>query len=182
MSNDVINTSALNRDDLVGTPAECVDTEQVALEFKDQALKEGNSPLGLLVYLMFGVFFGIVLIKAEIVSWYRIQEMFRFQSFHMYGIIGSAIVIAALCVQIIKHFDIRTLHGEPIEIAPKKWENGTRYWLGGIAFGLGWALVGACPGPIFALIGSGASVMFIALLGAMLGTYAYAHARLWLPH
>lgn len=163
-------------------PAECLDTEQVAGPFREKALREGNAPLSLLVYMLMGTLFGIVLVKSEVISWFRIQEMFRFDSFHMYGIIGSAIVVAALGIQAIKRLDLKTLHGEPIQIAPKLWGGGIRYWLGGILFGLGWALLGACPGPMFALIGGGSSVLVVALVGAMGGTWTYAYARVRLPH
>lgn len=137
----------------------------------------------LLLYMIVGVFFGIILIKSEVVSWFRIQEMFRFQAFHMYGIIGSAIVVAAASVQAIKRFNLTDRDGQPIVIPPKKWEGlGTRYWLGGIIFGLGWALLGACPGPIFALFGAGVTVIIVALLSALAGTWAYAYLRPKLPH
>lgn len=139
-------------------------------------------PLGLLVYLLIGIFFGIVLVKSEVVSWFRIQEMFRFESLHMYGIIGSAIVVAALSVQAIKRLNLKTLGGEPITISPKVWGKGYRYWVGGIIFGLGWALLGACPGPMFALIGAGFPVILVALFSALLGTWTYAYLRPKLPH
>lgn len=138
--------------------------------------------LGILLYLLIGIGFGIVLVRSEVVSWFRIQEMFRFQSFHMYGIIGSAVVVAALSIQIIKRTGLRTVGGEPITINSKQWGKGVRYWLGGTIFGLGWALLGACPGPIFALLGSGVTVMAVALLSALLGTWTYAALRPRLPH
>jgi uncharacterized membrane protein YedE/YeeE len=137
---------------------------------------------GLLVYLSAGVVFGIVFTNAEVISWFRIQEMFRFQSFHMYGIIGSAVVVAALSLQVIKRLEIRTLSGERIVVAPKVLGRGTRYWAGGVIFGLGWALTGACPGPMFALIGSGASVMLVTLGSAIAGTWVYGNVRDRLPH
>ena len=164
------------------TAVECEDTEQVAEPFKEKALQEGNEPLNLLVYLLLGALFGIVLIKSEVVSWFRIQEMFMFDNFHMYGIIGSAVVVAALSILIIKRFNVKTIHGEPIEIAPKQWDRGVRYWLGGTFFGLGWALLGACPGPIFALIGSGTTVLVVGLAGALAGTWTYGLVRARLPH
>jgi uncharacterized protein len=121
-----------------------------------------------------------------VVSWYRIQEMFRFQSFHMYGIIGSAVAVAALSVWMIKRLGVRTLHGESIHISPKEWGAGrvpgARYWIGGTLFGMGWALVGACPGPIFALMGAGVTVLAVALVAALLGTWAYALVQPLLPH
>ena len=112
--------------------------------------------------------------------------MFRFQSFHMYGIIGGAVAVAVISLQLIKRFDIRTVDGEPIRLAPKQWGDsripGARYWIGGTLFGVGWALLGACPGPIFALFGSGVTVLIVALLAALLGTWAYALLRPYLPH
>lgn len=137
---------------------------------------------GLLVYLLIGIIFGIILTKSEVISWFRIQEMFRFQSFHMYGIIGAAVVVAAASLQIIKRLGLRTLDGRPIEIAPKQWGKGYRYWIGGTVFGLGWALLGACPGPLFALIGNGVTVIIIALIGAVAGTWTYGYLRPKLPH
>ncbi len=147
----------------------------------------GRSPsakpgLGLLIYLLIGIGFGIVLVRSEVVSWFRIQEMFRFQSFHMYGIIGSAVAVAALSIQVIKRMGISTLAGEPIAINAKEWGTGVRYGVGGTTFGLGWALLGACPGPIFALIGSGVTVMVVALVSALGGTWTYAALRPRLPH
>lgn len=137
---------------------------------------------GLLVYLALGVAFGIVLTKSEVISWFRIQEMFRFDSFHMYGIIGSALLVAAVSVALIKRFRPRALGGEKIRISPKKLGRGTRYWIGGILFGFGWALTGACPGPLFALIGNGVSVIAVALLSAVAGMWVYGHLRPRLPH
>ena len=141
-----------------------------------------DSVLGLLAYLAVGTLFGVVLTKAEVVSWYRIQEMFRFQSFHMYGIIGSAIVTAAIALQVLKRVGARTANGDRIAMVPKVMGRGTRYWLGGSIFGLGWALVGACPGPLFALLGSGASVFAVVIASAMAGTWAYGVLRPRLPH
>lgn len=137
---------------------------------------------GLPIYLILGIVFGIMLTKSEVISWFRIQEMFRFQSFHMYGIIGSAIVVAALSIQLIKRFDIRSLSGDPISIPPKVMGKGYRYWIGGTIFGLGWGLLGACPGPIFALIGGGVTVLVVGLLGALAGTWVYGYLRPKLPH
>lgn len=147
-----------------------------------KAPEDTARPQGLLVYLLIGIFFGIVLVKSEVVSWFRIQEMFRFQAFHMYGIIGSAVVVAALSIQIIKRLGITTVTGEPIVLSPKVWGTGTRYWLGGTIFGLGWALLGACPGPIFALLGTGVTVMVVGLASALVGTWTYGLLRPRLPH
>lgn len=131
-------------------------------------------------YVVVGVLFGIVFVKAEIVSWFRIQEMFRLQSFHMYGIIGSAIAVGMLSVWLIKKFHIKTIYGEPIVFHSKSFNKGQIY--GGLLFGLGWALTGACPGPIFAQIGTGATVASITLLSAIAGTWVYGLVREKLPH
>jgi uncharacterized membrane protein YedE/YeeE len=135
---------------------------------------------GNLKYLIVGVFFGIVFVKAEIVSWFRIQEMFRFDSFHMYGVIGSAVIVGLISLQIIKRFNIRTLSGEEVSIPPKQFNKGQVY--GGFMFGLGWAITGACPGPLFAQIGSGFLVVIITLLSAIAGTWTYGLLRSRLPH
>jgi uncharacterized membrane protein YedE/YeeE len=134
-------------------------------------------------FLVVGALFGIMLTKSEVISWFRIQEMFRFQSFHMYGIIGLAVMTAAISLLTIKTFRIRSLHGEPIGL-PTKVMGPVRpnHLLGGIAFGLGWALVGACPGPIYALIGNGVSVMIVALASAVAGAWTYGLLRPRLPH
>lgn len=137
---------------------------------------------GLTIYLALGILFGIVLTKSEVISWFRIQEMFRFQAFHMYGIIGSAVVTAALSLQLIKRLGLKSLSGTPIVIPPKEMGTGTRYWLGGTIFGLGWALVGACPGPLFALIGNGVGVAVAVLMSAVAGTWVYGAIRPRLPH
>lgn len=142
-----------------------------------------SRPAGrLALYLALGVVFGVVVTKSEVISWFRIQEMFRFQAFHMYGVIGSAVVVAGLSLQLIKRSGARALDGERIVVPPKAMGRGTRYWLGGLIFGLGWALVGACPGPLFALVGSGVSVMIVTLLSAVLGTWIYGALRPRLPH
>jgi uncharacterized protein len=133
-----------------------------------------------LKYLAIGVMFGIIFIKAEIISWFRVQEMFRLQSFHMYGVIGSAIAVAALGILIIKRFNIKTIYGEKVEIQPKIFSKGQIY--GGILFGLGWAMTGACPGPLFAQIGTGATVIVVTLLSAIAGTWVYGYVREKLPH
>lgn len=137
---------------------------------------------GLLKYLLIGIAFGIVLSKSEVISWFRIQEMFRFQAFHMYGVIGAAVVVAALSVFLIKRNHAKTFGGTDISIPPKALGKGYRYWIGGTIFGLGWAMTGACPGPIFALIGNGVLVMVITLLSALAGTWAYSALRPRLPH
>ena len=134
-----------------------------------------------LKFLFVGIIFGITLTKAEIVSWYRIYEMFRFQSFHMYGVIGSAVLIGVVAIQLIKKFNVKDISGEPIVIVAK--ERGVlRYLLGGILFGLGWALTGACPGPLFILLGNGVGAIAITILSALLGTYVYGLLKDKLPH
>lgn len=133
-----------------------------------------------LKYLMIGVLFGIVFVKSEVVSWFRIQEMFRLQSFHMYGIIGSAVITGMISIFLIKKFNIKTIDGETIEIAPKTFNKGQIY--GGLLFGFGWAMTGACPGPLFAQIGTGASVVAVTLLSAIAGTWIYGLLREKLPH
>jgi len=129
-----------------------------------------------------GTLFGIVLTRSEVISWFRIQEMFRFQSFRMYGIIGSAVLTAAVSIQLINRLGVRSLSGEPIVVPTKALGQGTRYWLGGTLFGLGWALVGACPGPLFALVGAGVPVMLVPLVSAVAGTWLYGALRPRLPH
>ncbi|QEM03242.1 transporter [Mucilaginibacter rubeus] len=131
-------------------------------------------------YLFAGLLFGIMLVKSEVISWFKIQEMFRLQSFHMYGIIGSAIIVGMISVMIIKHFKIKTLAGDAIVIPDKKFSWGNVY--GGLIFGLGWAITGACPGPLFAQIGSGFLVTSVTLLSAILGTWVYGLLREKLPH
>lgn len=133
-----------------------------------------------LKYLMAGILFGIILVKAEVISWFRIQEMFRLQSFHMYGVIGSAVVTGIISLQIIKRFNIKSVYGEPIILPQKKFNKGQVY--GGLLFGLGWAITGACPGPLFAQIGTGLSVVVITLFSAIAGTWVYGRLREKLPH
>ncbi|UUF14321.1 MULTISPECIES: DUF6691 family protein [Flavobacterium] len=133
-----------------------------------------------LKYLIVGIFFGIVFVKAEIISWFRIQEMFHLQSFFMYGVIGSAVAVGVISVFIIKKFNIKTLQGEKIEIQPKTFNKGQIY--GGLLFGFGWAITGACPGPLFAQIGTGATVIFVTLLSAIAGTWFYGLIKDKLPH
>jgi uncharacterized protein len=131
-------------------------------------------------FLIFGVLFGIILIKSQVVSWFRIQEMFRFQAFHMYGIIGSAVVVGAISILIIKRLQLKASDGNQINLQPKAFTKGTL--TGGIIFGFGWALTGACPGPLYALIGSGYTVILVALLSALAGTLVYGLLRKKLPH
>jgi len=133
-----------------------------------------------LKYGVIGIAFGILLVKSEVVSWFRIQEMFRFQSFHMYGIIGSAIVVGIISVFLIKKFKLNSAEGEKIELPGKSFHKGQVF--GGLLFGFGWALTGACPGPLFAQIGAGATVVIVTLLSATLGTFVYGAIREKLPH
>ena len=132
-------------------------------------------------FLILGIVFGIVMAKSEAISWFRIQEMFRFQAFHMYGIIGTAVVLGVIGVALIKKFKIRDFHGNPILFHPKD-KSITRYLIGGTIFGLGWALSGACPGPMVVNIGYGFLSMGIVFLFAILGTYLYGYFRNKLPH
>ena len=133
-----------------------------------------------LKYLLAGLLFGIILVKGEVVSWFRIQEMFRLQSIHMYGIIGSAVITGMISIQLIKKFRIKTVNNEAINIIPKKYHRGFIY--GGVIFGIGWAITGACPGPLFAQIGSGATVVIVTLLSAIAGTWVYGYLKPKLPH
>lgn len=156
-----------------------IDTEQDSYDGTNQQnRKEGFT--GNLKYLIVGLFFGIVFVKAEIVSWFRIQEMFRLDSFHMYGVIGSAVAVALISLQIIKRFNLKTISGEEVTVPPKQFNRGQIY--GGFLFGLGWAITGACPGPLFAQIGSGFLVVIITLLSAIAGTWTYGLFRSKLPH
>ena len=134
-----------------------------------------------LKYLIVGFVFGIVLTKSEAVSWYRIYEMFQFQSFHMYGIIMVAIATGMIGLQIIKKNNLKNSDGALIEIADKE-KGSFRYWIGGLFFGLGWALVGACPGPIFILLGAGFYPVVLILFGALTGTFIYGLVKDKLPH
>jgi uncharacterized protein len=138
--------------------------------------------IALLADLLLGIAFGIVLTKSEVLSWFRIQEMFRFQSPRMYEIIASAVVVAAASVALLKKLGWKTIAGDPIAIPPKNLGRGVRYVVGGTIFGLGWALTGACPGPLFALVGNGVTVMMVAIGGALAGTWLYGFLRPKLPH
>ncbi len=131
-------------------------------------------------FLIAGITFGILLIKGEVISWFRIQEMFRLQSFHMFGIMGSAIAVGMISIFLIKKFRVKTINKEDILISPKKFHTG--YIYGGLIFGFGWAITGACPGPLFAQIGSGATVVIITLISALVGTWTYGYFRERLPH
>jgi uncharacterized protein len=140
--------------------------------------KEGLGAM--LQYAVVGVVFGIVFVKAEIISWFRIQEMFRLQSFHMYGVIGTAVVVGAISVLLIKKLKLKTLQGEEIQFQKRPFHQGLIY--GGLLFGLGWAITGACPGPLYAQIGAGATAVVVTLLSAVAGTWVYGLLREKLPH
>jgi uncharacterized membrane protein YedE/YeeE len=131
-------------------------------------------------YFVAGILFGIILVKSEVISWFRIQEMFRLQSFHMYGVLGSAVVTGIISVLLIKKFKIKTISGDPIVIVPKKFDKGIIY--GGLLFGFGWAITGACPGPLFAQIGTGLTIVIVTLLSAIFGTWVYGRVQQKLPH
>lgn len=132
-----------------------------------------------LKYIIAGILFGIIAVKSEIISWFRIQEMFRLTSFHMYGVIGTAVVVGMISIQIIKRLNVKTLSGDKISIAPKVFQKGQIY--GGLIFGFGWAITGACPGPLFAQIGSGFGIITVTLLSAIFGTWVYGYFRNKLP-
>jgi len=155
-----------------------VPTEQASfVETQD----ERREPL--LVYVLLGTFLGILFVKSEVASWFRIQEMFHFRAIHMYGIIGSAIGVGAVGVALMKRYGVRTVRGEEIHYPSKEeMKPAKRHILGGICFGFGWGLVGACPGPMFALVGTGLSVMFVAMAGALVGAWTYGLTRARLPH
>lgn len=135
----------------------------------------------LLKYLVIGTFFGLVLVKAEVVSWFRIQEMFHFQSFHMFGIIGSAVAVGALSVFLLRRFKVKAVTGEKIDPQPKEFQKVGNL-AGGLIFGLGWALTGACPGPLWALLGAGYLPVLLAVAGTLAGVWVYALVRPKLPH
>ena len=131
-------------------------------------------------FLFAGILFGIILVKSEVISWFRIQEMFRFQGFHMYGVIGMAVIVGAISLLIIKKRHSKSVEGEEIVMKPKKYNHGLI--IGGLMFGLGWAFTGACPGPIFAIVGSGYTVFIIVMLSAIAGVWVYGLIRKYLPH
>lgn len=134
-----------------------------------------------LKFLLIGIIFGIVLVKSEAVSWYRIYEMFKFESFHMYGIIGTAVVTGIILLLLTKQFKLKNIQGNLMRV-PLKDRGLTRYIIGGSIFGLGWALAGACPGPMYILVGTGTLTMLIVILAAVLGTFVYGLLKDKLPH
>jgi len=131
-------------------------------------------------FLLAGIVFGIILVKSEVISWFRINEMFKLQAFHMYGVIGSAVVVGMVSVLLIKRFKVKTISGDEVVIPKKQFTWGNI--IGGLIFGLGWAITGACPGPLYALVGSGYLVVIVTLLSAILGTWVYGAVRDRLPH
>ena len=145
------------------------------------AKAHNRNKMKFLKFLLVGIFFGIVLVKSEAVSWYRIYEMFKFQSFHMYGIIGSAVFLGVLFIWIFKKYKVKSIEGREIDLLPKE-KGVARYILGGTIFGLGWALAGACPGPMYILVGTGVFSMFIVIAAALLGTFIYGLLQKKLPH
>lgn len=143
-------------------------------------LHQSEPLLSNIKYLIIGLLFGVVFVKAEIVSWFRIQEMFRMQAFHMYGVIGSAVLVGMLSIQIIKRFKVKTIQGEAIVLHDKEFNKGQI--IGGLMFGIGWAITGACPGPLFAQIGAGYFAIIVTLISAIAGTWVYGLLRDKLPH
>jgi len=164
-----------------------VETAELNTDFETRSLDaqcvnnmEEKQPLWhLLKYMLMGMVFGIILVKSEVLSWFRIQEMFRLQSFHMYGVIGSAIAVGMVSVLLIKKFNIKTIYGEKIVIPDKKFNKGQIY--GGLIFGFGWAMTGACPGPLYAQLGTGVTVIAVTILSAIAGTWVYGYFRDKLP-
>lgn len=165
------------------------DVQQTTIntDFEVQSLNTVTAPAAmhtsawrLLKYMVAGIALGIIFVKGEVISWFRMQEMFRLQSFHMYGVLMSAVAVSALSVWIIRKFNIRAIGGEPIVFQKKQYHKGQV--VGGLVFGLGWALTGACPGPMFAQIGTGAFVAVVMILSAIAGTWVYGLLREKLPH
>ena len=136
----------------------------------------------LVPYFLLGGAFGAILVEAEVVSWFRIQEMFRFDAFHLYGIIGTAVLTAAASLVTIERLGLHGPDGQPLGLQPKRFGSGVRYLAGGATFGMGWALSGGCPGPLVALVGAGVPVMLVAILSALAGTWTYGRLRAHLPH
>lgn len=156
------------------------DFEVQSLDQTESSHNERVSIKKILLYIPAGILFGILLVKSEVISWFRIQEMFRLQSFHMYGILSSAVIVGVVSVWCIKKFGIKTMNAETIKLYSKKFHKGQVF--GGLLFGVGWAFTGACPGPIFAQIGIGSTVILITFLSALSGTWIYGLIREKLPH
>jgi uncharacterized membrane protein YedE/YeeE len=170
-----------NSSDTVSTPAGVDKYDFEMQSFSADAASSGSGHfLFNLKYAAAGVWFGILLVKSEVISWFRIQEMFRLQSFHLYGVLGSAVITGIMCIWLIKKFNIKTLNGDTIVFPEKKFNKGLVY--GGLIFGSGWAFTGACPGPLFAQIGTGATVVTATLLSAIAGTWVYGLLANKLPH
>ncbi|MCH5717009.1 DUF6691 family protein [Niabella hibiscisoli] len=150
------------------------------VQSSESSMPVNTSTMHNLRYALVGIVFGIVFVRAEIVSWFRIQEMFRLQSFHMYGVIGSAVLVGMISVWLIKKSGVKAIDGMPVTFQPKKFHKGQIF--GGLMFGLGWAMTGACPGPLFAQIGSGVTVVLVVLLSAVAGTWMYGYLKEKLPH
>ena len=148
---------------------------------QQKEIEKQVSPLGYLAFLVLGIFFGIVLTKSEVISWYRIQEMFRFQSFHMYGVIGTAVITGAFLTFLIKRLKLTSIYGTPVSLSYKQMSI-PRYLFGGTIFGLGWAMTGACPGPMYTLVGNGLGVYLVVIISAVLGTLTYGAVKHKLPH
>ena len=164
-----MSTSNTKKDEILDDTSACINHST-----------QKESTLSLLKYTLIGIIFGIVFVKAEIISWFRIQEMFRLESFHMYGVIGTAVTVGIISVAIIKKFSIKTITGENIVIVKKKFSKGQI--VGGLMFGLGWAMTGACPGPLFAQIGTGVGSIIIVIISAIAGTWTYGLLKEKLPH
>lgn len=170
------------------TEADFVNIEKLNTDFEVRSLDSNCINQSAIVspwwhnfkYLLAGLAFGIILVKSEVISWFRIQEMFRLQSFHMFGVIGSAVVTGMVSVWIIKKRKMKTVYGEPIQFTSKSFNKGQI--IGGLLFGFGWALTGACPGPLFAQIGAGSLVTIVTLFSAIAGTWLYGLIREKLPH
>ena len=162
-------------------------TKNINTDFETRSLDSSDFSVGqeekaswhMIKYLVAGILFGIILVKSEVISWFRIQEMFRLQSFHMFGVIGSAIVAGMISIFLIKKFNIKTVSGEKISLPKKTFHKGQIY--GGLIFGFGWAMTGACPGPLYAQIGNGATVVVVSLLSAVAGTWVYGYLSDKLP-
>lgn len=134
------------------------------------------------IYFLLGVIFGTALFKGEAVSWFRIQEMFHFQNFYLWGVFMTAVAVAAPSIYLLKRINARTIDGEPIVVPPKRLGHGYRYWIGGSIFGVGLTLTGACPGPLLSLIGGGYLIMIVVFLSAVAGSWTYGYLRPRLPH
>lgn len=157
------------------------DTDFEVLPVDELSRNRANQPWHYNVrFLLAGIVFGILLIKSEVMSWYRIQEMFRLQSFHMYGVLGSAVITGIISIWMIKKLNVKTIDGQKIVLRKKEFHKGNIY--GGLLFGFGWAITGACPGPLFAQLGTGATVVAVTILSAISGTWVYGLVRERLPH